>query len=133
MTSEKMDKIDRLLAVELMGWVWNEEHHMWVLDSERDTDGKLTFCAPDVLAYGEDKDKQEPWSPTRNIAQAFQVVEAMRKRGFITILTCYPDYQDELPYEVEIQNDELSLITLESDTPELAICLAALAALDIKL
>ena len=39
----------RKVAEVVMGWVWIEEHEMYVLDSERDANGRLTYCSPNFL------------------------------------------------------------------------------------
>ena len=75
----------RKVAEKVMGWVWVDEYHAWIVDSERDADGRLTNCFPDGLdilhdSFGEYVG-QEPFDLT-NANHWMMVVEAMRKRGY---------------------------------------------------
>jgi hypothetical protein len=68
-----------------MGWIWVEKYQIWVLNSERDDDGKLTNCTPGELSHRHDKKGkyiQEDWHPDEDFNQTFMVVKRMRDQIF---------------------------------------------------
>ena len=86
MTPERQIELRRWSAG-LMGWVWSEEYEIWVLDSERDADGRLTYAFPDELPWlDNDPNKlgnQTPWTPdipTAPASQILSVIKAMELR-----------------------------------------------------
>ena len=84
--------------------------------------------------YGFPADIGYPWTPTTDISQAFQVVERMRELGFYFMLTEMDEWhayfrkcemgEDGKPWLVPSEQYHGN-----ADTPALAICEAALAAI----
>lgn len=71
--SEDLDRKDRLAAEKVMGWAVHFRNTAFYVLAEEQNTG----------CYGKPMALVHDWHPTRNIAQAFQIVEAMRKKGFV--------------------------------------------------
>ncbi|MFA4834834.1 MAG: hypothetical protein WC749_02015 [Dehalococcoidia bacterium] len=122
-------ELEEWVAEKVMGWIWSQEHEMWVLDSERDADGRLTFACPDELNWvNDDPDElghQGPWHPDTDLNQAFMVVERMRELGWKVVMgnnldrSYFADFR-QLSYPVPMDN-----FYAEASNPALAILLAA--------
>jgi hypothetical protein len=132
------EDLDRWIAEKVMGWTWSDEHEMWVVDSERDADGRLTYCVPDELpgyeievSPGDAPDwRQAIWHPRSNIAQAFMVVERMAEFGFELVLVFSMGI---FKYHAEFRRAFTTLSgSANANHPAQAICLAAKKALEEK-
>lgn len=103
--------LDRWIAENVMGWV---PHGDWCYENHPDN----------VLILSSD------WHPTRNIQQAFEVVEKMREDGYGFALElpmsggCYAEFWKESNY------DTVTFKAEHNDTPTLAICEAAKKAME---
>jgi hypothetical protein len=132
MDIQELTKIDERLATNWMGWVWSNEHG-WVVDSERDADGRLTYCSPDELISDELLDEETfisyMWTPTISITQAFQVANNLPTGLKLRLYELDDGYWEaHIIQSVSLYSYDTALQTLgfsgEVGTPELAICLA---------
>jgi len=72
-------------SARFMGWVWVKEHKIWVLNSERDADGRLTNCTPNELSHHHSKWGkyiQQEWRPDEDLNQTKMIWERMRGLGW---------------------------------------------------
>ena len=128
-------EIDRKLATECMGYTEREEKpfefagkmktdHACVeyVDGERFIAYKTL---PEIAKH--DPDSEYPiWSPSSNIAQAFECAEK-----FHEYVLGKDQYDDRGPYFCTISNEKMQYIGHGHDkAPAMAICLAILAAIE---
>jgi len=119
------EEIDRLVAERVMGW----EHE----EIDRGERGKFHAWYTDDYEHGEmpiyyefvngDTSWGRMWQPTTDIAQAWQVVERMRALGW--------DFGMDWDTAIRamfIQRNGSEFVSSESDSPHIAICIAALKA-----
>lgn len=103
-------EISEKIATEIMGWA--ERNSLWVANTGwyRSCDGPQIICRVDA------------WNPPENIAQAFEVVEKMREKGWVY-------FQLDTHRTVWTAGFQPRFASAESDTPAMAISLASLEAL----
>lgn len=136
--------INRLLAERAMGWYWQDQ--LTLIETGKEVAGY--FSKDGLICY------EDNWSPLTNIAQAFQVVEAMIKKGYDFRLDYYaddtegfgaefkkPDYEDETVINLKNMGEKERAETLakikgtlkakyrSANTPAAAISHAAAKAL----
>ena len=101
--------IDREIAEKIMGWIDPDpvESNMWCDKSHFPTSLKSM------------------WHPSTDIKQAFEVVEKMREKGSIFTLC------DQDPGEKPEWDAQFFSVIATDDTPAMAICLAALKAVEV--
>ena len=110
-------ELDALVAEKVMGWKVDNEHPYTTY-----YDG-IDFMGSNC------EDDQAYWSPSTDIAAAWQVVEKMRERGYDT---CVSNGERPPPNvweaEIYVYPGGLGGGCEKADTAPLAICLAALKA-----
>lgn len=122
MTNEEMNELDRWLAENPMGWEFAFTKETWT-DKSRAAYWSKKSEKYELVYYA------DGWHPTRNIAQAFQVVEKMLNTTYGFTLDCpigsmcFAQFYSDIEYENWIELGE---------TPALAICLAAKKAWEAK-
>jgi hypothetical protein len=123
-----MNEIDVLVAEKVMGWKrmrwcdWQKDTRTSLTYSWHDTSGQMTELAEDSNDYYNPK---EAWSPSTDIAEAWQVAEFLTKKWQHWSLVNYGNRWEvyENPYDVgDYPPDSVG------ETAQLAICLAALKA-----
>jgi len=123
MTNEEMSELDQWLAENVMGWRFRKRiPHVFGAPPAYVID--IGTEEQDFVMYVED------WTPTRNIAQAFEVVEKMEKNGFCFELSDSPFQTWDAIFEFQLNKKEFAIGAIE--TPALAICLAAKKAWEAK-
>ena len=116
-------EIDRQIAEKVMGWTLDDVS-LWQDESDRWTH---YMQHPPHAAYRNCVNKY--WRPSTNIAHAFELVEKMKglewifEIGTISLKAeWYAEFQKGIEYPFGVH----------SDTPTMAICLAALKTLEQK-
>lgn len=130
MTTE--NELDRVLALELMGWHVNGNGSWWAPDEK----GKLRY-----------RGKLNSWHPTTDIAQAMMVAQKISDKGWIVLTLTYEHHEGvpqgcvitrgcaapfQLPEIVKYPTYFKDAIFQQAETLPLAICLAAQAWLEAK-
>ncbi|WP_199426265.1 BC1872 family protein [Thermaerobacillus caldiproteolyticus] len=109
-------EIDRLVAEHVMGW-----------EPVYDDGDLISFVTEFGILFFSDDDERE-WSPTIDIADAWQVVEKLNEDDFD-----FQVWREKGKYNVEFSKDFFYLYGFaESETAPLAICLAALKAVGVE-
>jgi hypothetical protein len=112
MTSKELDRIDALVATDVMDWVESAKG----LPGWRDvTTGELVQGLRD-------------WQPTRHIAPAWQVLEAMIVKGWLPSMVCIGRRGI---WEVRFDKGGSSYVQ-QDKSASVTICLAALGALNVE-
>jgi hypothetical protein len=110
-------EIDAEVAEKVMGWKNRHEYYEHNITRFEDSNGKFYYIGDKAGS---------PWSPSTDIAAAFQVVEKMEDRGFFFELS-NTSIDPEKTYRASFfKNDEP--ISKYAESLQLAICLAALTA-----
>lgn len=108
------EQIDALVAEKLMHWKRSTHR------------GEFVWDAPLEECHGYVFDR-ETWQPTRNIAQAFQVLEKFRYAAGKGVILCDSTYG----WTCDI-SDGGNFHRAEANTASRAICLAALKAVGVQ-
>ncbi|WP_199425796.1 BC1872 family protein [Thermaerobacillus caldiproteolyticus] len=112
-------EIDRLVAEHVMGW-----------EPVYDDGDLISFVTEFGILFFSDDDERE-WSPTIDIADAWQVVEKLIDEGYD--INVY-NHNKEFNVEINIEEDDKHLWFYgEADSAPLAICLAALKAVGVNI
>jgi hypothetical protein len=120
--NKSLDELDMLAAIHVMGWELKMPSRVYVIRRESnlpaiDT-GKMFNKGP----------HQNRWKPTRNIAQAWEVIEKLQPFAFGLL------YEKlDLQWYCEIEYPALKVSNTEAETAPLAICMAALKAKGIDI
>jgi len=124
MTNEEMNELDKWLAENVMGWklsidqIWNEISHFW-------TNEMCWTRKPELIRVAD-------WQPTRNITQAFEVVEMFRSEGWsCELYLAFMGVTDAIFRWID-GPIPLKKAKIKAKTPALAICLAAKKAWEAK-
>lgn len=118
MNAAQLRVIDALVAEHIMGWPtidshtclsvpWKAGHKGFIHDGRPQSYGPVGFVGA------------KPWSPSTNIAAAWEIMEKMKAEDCYAEVSTLPDGQ---------WYAQVSYVDKQSDSPTLAICLAALAA-----
>jgi len=120
-----LDRIDRLIAIHVMGWY--ETDSDWI-------DEYGSFRA--YIWYPVEPDEILPypiWQPTRSWDQAGMVVNKMLRQKDVEYLHLLVDENSaDAGFEMMEKNGDSMTRWAEADTTPLAICLGALKAKEIK-
>jgi len=134
-------ELDRLVAEKVMGWIepadaemprvwlrWEEGEKRyvwagwWIEEPPKDEDGNIPSA---WLLAGNKK-----WSPSTDIAAAWEVVERLSSRCFIQIHNQVASFMPLWNVSFESREDMKFLGSANAETVPLAICRAALAVME---
>lgn len=119
MNADEMEagrELDALVAEKVMEWMWYDGRGTGGPSYWQDKDGEYSWCA-----Y---------WNPSTEIADAWEVVEALRDKGFIVnILIDSPENSTLVSCSLHKPDlYETMIVEQIAETAPLAICRAALKA-----
>lgn len=121
--------LDELVATRVMKWTADADG--LYATSTAAHGGRVRYCVPDSDAMDSVNDA-EPWSPTTNIAHAWEVVEKMRSMGWWWSLSSFGGEKGDWRFDVMMDHksdpEETRQCVWAAKTAPLAITLAALRA-----
>ena len=120
--------LDALVAEKVMGW--GRAHYDYVFWQQTAAEPLLRYCSSTLIMRDGDEPPNyyQPFHPSRDIAAAWEVVERMnelRKPFSITQSAFMSGWIAEF-----LADDDFNTIEAQADTAPLAICRAALLAME---
>ncbi len=112
--------MDRRIAEKVMGWTWPLEHRL------RENASQEEECSLCGWATWQDHRPCDGWSPTTNIAHAWEVVERLRHCAVVLRIDPHMGWTVALTRERVCESDVDAFGS--GDTACLAVCRAALDA-----
>lgn len=128
-------KLDALVAEKVMGWPRRPESGWPPIPSFDDRFGRVDLCVRNI----EDSTVTRPWSPSTDIAAAWEVFDKIRDTpGNLVQITACSSNEEAYPFICEVSRlcdvpmDTAAKFRGQAKTASMAICLAALQSLGLS-